>query len=131
MATDAHLLCPLFSAKIMLHPGCSSPNIAAGQKGTLEIALLGEKTLDVSQVDQSSLKFAGAAPFAIATRDVNADGIPDLLLTFDTSAMKLSPQAAVGRLSGWLKNSQAFSSETPIRVVSNLEEQEANCRPIR
>ena len=128
MAMEAHLLYPLFSAKIMVHPGCSSPSVAAGQKGTLEVALLGEKTLDVAQVEHSSLKFAGASPIAFAIRDVNSDGIPDLLLTFDTSQMKLSPGGVVGRLSGWLKNSQAFSGEQAIRVVDSLAAESPNCR---
>ena len=127
MAMDAHVLFPMFSAKIMVLPGCSSANVAAGQMGTMEVALLGEKTLDISQVEQSSLKFAGVSPIAFAIRDVNSDGIPDLLLTFDTSQMKLSPQAVVGRLSGWLKNSQAFSAEQQIRVVNGLAAEGSSC----
>lgn len=42
---------------------------------------------------------------------------PDLVLTFEMAKMKLSSQAVVVRLSGWLKNSQAFFGESKIRVA--------------
>jgi len=127
MAKDAHVLFPPFSVKILIGAGCSTTAIAAGKSGTVQVALLGDRAFDLSQVEPGSLKFAGVPPLNMTTRDANADGIPDLLLTFDTSKMKLGPQATIGRLSGWLKNSQAFSGEAPIRVVSSPAEQNSAC----
>jgi hypothetical protein len=89
---------------------------------------VGDKTLDLSEVDLSSLKFSGARALSTSTRDIDGDGIPDLLLTFDMSQLKLSPRATVGRLSGWLKNSQAFFGENKIRVVPSLGTEDASCR---
>ena len=128
MAMDAHVLFPPFSARIMIRPGCSSPNIGIGQSGTIQVALLGDRTFDVSQVDLSSLKFAGTPPINATSRDVNADGVPDLLLSFDKAKLKLTPHSTIGRLSGWMKNSQAFSGEQQIHVVSNLAEENSVCR---
>ncbi len=128
MAMDAHVLFPPISARIMVGPGCSTANIAAGQSGTVQVALLGDKTFNVSQVDLSSLKFAGAPSISSTVRDVNADGVPDLLLTFDKAKLKLTPLSKSGRLSGWMKNSQAFSAEQQIHIVSNLSEENSTCR---
>ena len=128
MAMDAHVLFPPISARIMIHPGCSSASIAVGQPGTIQVAMLGDRTLDVSQVDLSSLKFAGTPPMNVTSHDVNADGVPDLLLTFDRAKLNLTPHSTIGRLSGWMKNSQAFSGEQQIHVVSNLAEENSACR---
>ncbi len=128
MAMDAHMLFPPFSAKIIIRPGCSDPSVALEQTGTIQVALLGDRTFDVTQVDLSSLKFAGVPPSDSTVSDVNADGIPDLLLSFDMAKLKLSPHATRAHLSGWLKNSQAFSGNGEIRVVPSLTGETLSCR---
>ena len=125
---ERHILFPPFSAKIKIGPGCTTANIAAGHGGTVQVALIGEKSFDISQVEASSLKFAGVSPTSMAKEDENADGVPDLILTFDTAKMKLSPNSTIGRLSGWLNNNQGFSGEAQIRVVSSPIEQNSACR---
>jgi hypothetical protein len=128
MAMDAHLLFPIRSAGIVIRPGCSSPGIATDQAGRVQVALLGDKSFDISAVDLGSLKFAGAPAVSSVSKDVNADGIPDLLLTFDMEKLKLGPQATAARLTGWMKNSQAFFGEGKVRVVSSLATEDPSCR---
>lgn len=128
MALNAHLLFPIRSAKIAIHPGCSVPALAPGQHGAVNVALFGDKTFDVNQVDLASLKFAGAAPLSTSIRDVDGDSNPDLLITFDMAKLKLSPPAAVGRLTGWLQDSQAFVGEEKVRVVPSLVTEGPSCR---
>jgi len=60
--------------------------------------------------------------------DVNGDGLPDLLVTFEMAEVKLVPQARSARLTGWLKSSQAFVGEDKIRVVPTLAAEDPNCR---
>jgi hypothetical protein len=102
--------------------------VAAGQFGSVRVALLGNDKFDVSQVDTASLNFHGASALSSSVQDVNGDGIPDLLEVFDTSAVKLHPQASVGRLTGWLKNGQAFWGEDRIRVVPSTAAEDSTCR---
>lgn len=128
MAMDAHVLFPSRSVKILIHPGCSSARIPMSQTGIVQVAVLGDASFDVSQVEPSSLKFAGAAPVSATVLDVNGDGVPDLLLTIDAARTKLTPHATRGRLSGWLRNSQAFFGEQDIRVVSSLAGEDFGCR---
>ena len=128
MALDAHLLFPIRSVKIAIHPGCSVPALTPGQPGVVNVALFGDKTFDVKQVDLASLKFAGAAPLSTSIRDVDGDGGANLLITFDMAKLNLSSHSAIGRLSGWMKNSQVFAGELQIHVVSNLAEENSACR---
>jgi hypothetical protein len=127
MVMNAHILLPPRTVKILTDPGCSTRSISHGQIGMVQVALLGDPAFDVSQVDVSSLKFIGAAPVRTTELDVNADGIPDLLLTFDAAKLRLSPDSSTGRLSGWLKNSQAFVGEDK-EVVPILARENPSCR---
>ena len=49
--------------------------------------------------------------------DVNGDGKDDLLLVFDSAGLKVGSDTRKATLSGWLRNSQAFTGETPATVV--------------
>jgi len=128
MAMNAHVLFPGHSVKVMIRPGCSSPAVAPGQPGSVQVALFGDKTFDVNQVDVASLRFHGATALNTVIGDVDGDGQPDLLVTFDMAKVKLSTAAAKARLTGWLKNSQAFFGEDNIQVVPSLNMQDTNCR---
>lgn len=117
-----HLLHPLRSVRIEVSPGCASKAVAPGQPGSVSVALLGAADLDVAEVEPASLKFHGAAPLGIATSDVNGDGQADLLLTFDMGGLRLSPGSGPksARLTGWLKNSQAFTGTAEVLIAPNL-----------
>jgi len=129
-ARQHHLLHPPRFVSISVSPGCSSDvkPVMAGPMGRVRVALLGATNFDVSQVDTSSLVFHGAKALGVATDDVNHDGIPDLVATFDSAEVKLHPQATVARLAGWTKNGQSFSGEDNIRVVPSLSTEDASCR---
>ena len=77
----------------------------------MSVALLGTDSLDVTKVELSSLRFSGATPLSSAIEDVNGDGRPDLLITFDTARMKRDPDNGRARLTGWLTNGLGFIGE--------------------
>jgi predicted DsbA family dithiol-disulfide isomerase len=116
---EHHLLHPHRFVSVSVSP--SSPSglkpVAAGQPGTVRVALLGANNFDVREVEPSSLDLHGAKPLSISFEDVNGDGKLDLVAVFDTSQLKLHPQATVARLTGWLKSNQAFSGEDRITIV--------------
>jgi hypothetical protein len=65
--------------------------------------------------------------FVVSTiQDIDGDGEPDLVATFEMRKMKLHPSATSARLSGWLKNSQVFIGEDAVTVVSTMAT--ASCR---
>jgi len=129
-ARRAHVLYPTAVAKIVIRPGCRSAAkpIAPGERGLLTLALLGAEHLDVKNVDISSLHFHGAKALGTTVIDVDGDGKPDLLITFDMRDVKLDAKANSARLTGWLKNSQSFVGEDKIRVVPSVAGEDAACR---
>jgi len=60
--------------------------------------------------------------------DIDGDGRPDMIATFDIAAVHLHPTATRVRLSGWLKNSRLFFGEDRIRVVGSMAAENAACR---
>lgn len=116
-AQEQHILHPPASVSLMLNLASSNSSVPAVPPGTVQMALLGSASLDVNQVEPSSLSFHGARPSNIAIQDVNNDGIPDLLLQFQRSEVRLAPYATRVRLTGWLKNSRAFVGEDRITMV--------------
>jgi hypothetical protein len=125
-----HLLYPPRSAEILVRPGCDLPSapIAPGQPGTVTITIPGTGSLDAREVDLSSLNLHGLKPLSATMVDVNGDGRPDLILTFDSAQLHLSPQKKEVHLSGWLKNSQRFVANAPVTVVNDMSTQPAECQ---
>ena len=115
MAAERHAVYPPRSIGVVSTPACS-------------FAILREEDLDVDQVDISSLRLQGAKPVATSVRDINSDGRPDLLVQFDMAEIKANPEARSIRISGWLRNSQAFTGEYELRVLPNLASEDSSCR---
>jgi hypothetical protein len=114
MAERAHVLnAPVF-AKIVIQRDCSQQNLVPGPARTFQVVLLGNADFNVNDVDLTSLNFHGARAMSREFRDVNNDGIPDLVIRFRGPETRLSQLATKGRLSGWLGNSRAFVGENEI-----------------
>jgi hypothetical protein len=129
-ARRAHVLYPTTRVNIVIRPGCKSPTkpITPGQSGTLTVALMGSAHLDFNKVDVSSLRFQGATSRGTSIQDVDGDGKPDLLVTFDMADLKLDPRAKTARLTGWFQSSQNFVGEDKVRVVPSLAGEDPSCR---
>jgi hypothetical protein len=127
IAMDMHLAQPIGRVGIIVRPGCSTKAIASGQLGTVQVAVVGSQDLNVKDIDMSSLRFHGGRALSFTVRDVNQDGVPDLLLEFQTAEIHLSSRATRARLSGWLKNSRAFVGEDQISVVPSTSLADVTC----
>ncbi len=116
MAKEAHVLYPTRPVNIEITPGREDKTIAPGRRGELSVALLGSSNLDVRGIEPTSLRFHGSSPVRTELTDLNGDGKLDLLIVFDQAGVRLSAQAKTARLTGWLKNSQAFVGEARISI---------------
>jgi hypothetical protein len=113
MAARAHVLYPFVTVRTQLRPlGEARPGPAG--PGTLEIVVYGAPDLDVSQIDLDSLRFLRARPLGTQTTDVDGDGRPDLRIEFPAHDVPARGSQAKARLTGWLKNSQAFVGEEAV-----------------
>jgi hypothetical protein len=117
MAMQAHVALPIRPVDIDITPGSSEKIISPGSAGEFSVALLGSDDLNVTEVDQSSLRFHGTTPVRVEMRDINGDGKLDLVVFFDQGSVRLHPLAKKARLTGWLKSSQAFIGEDQVRIM--------------
>jgi hypothetical protein len=130
VARNAHVLYPTTAFRIAIRPSCKAATkpLVPGRHGTFSVVLYGAGDLDVAKVDLESLRFHGATPLSTSIADVDGDGHPDLLITFDMAQVKLNSKAISARLTGSMKNSQLFVGEEKIRVVPSLVNEDASCR---
>jgi hypothetical protein len=119
MVLAKHQVYPFLHVKIDVRPHCDTNAIALGSPATVEVAVLGSATFDVTKVDRTSLRFAGAAPRSTQIRDVNHDGRDDLVGNFAMNSLHLSPASTTASLVGALRSSQAFGGTDSITLVSH------------
>ena len=128
-AREHHFLYPPRVLAIQLNPSCSSHGFQSSAQRRMQVVLPGSARVDASKVDFESLNLHGARPLSIAIRDVNNDGIPDLLAEFAAEDVRLSSRAIRIRLTGWMNNSQAFVGEADAGAVREAISKTAQCRP--
>ena len=99
MAIQAHVALPPRSVKIAIRPGCSGKEVAPGQPGTVSVALLGSNDFDVAEVDPASLEFPRrSSSWAPRIQDIDGDGKPDLVATFETRKHEAASERHVGEI---------------------------------
>ena len=81
---------------IDIMPGDSSNTFNPSARGVIRVALLGSESYEINDVDGSTLEFGpGRAPLAHGNgphrKDVNGDGLTDLVLHFRTRETALTP----------------------------------------
>ncbi len=109
---------------INIKPGSYPPSINLKAKGVVPVAVLGSATLDVHQIDPTTVRLAGAAvalkgngqPMA-SYEDVNGDGIIDLVVQVTTQALQLTPADVKANLIGVLLDGTEFKGSEAIRIA--------------
>jgi hypothetical protein len=117
-----------------LKPGSCDNTLNTKSRGMLTAAILGTPTLNVSTIDPASIRLAGVAPVRWSIEDVGRpgscaagpDGIPDLVLRFNTQKVVQALQASMGTLrdgqsivlplEGRFKNGTLFVGEDVVRL---------------
>ncbi len=96
-------------AKPGSNPNCVNPE----SNGVISVAVLGTTSFSVYSIVPGSVTFGGAPPLRWSYEDVNLDGVTDLVLKYDLSAVLLPPLdpagCAVVPLKGTLTNGTAIS----------------------
>ncbi len=106
---------------IDIQPGSDLNCLNINGRGVIPVAILGSETLDIDDIDQSTLTLSGlgvrtrgnGAP-SCGTDDTNADGFTDLVCSFDDDLGKWEPGSASATLSGLLLNGTPVSGTDSI-----------------
>jgi hypothetical protein len=119
----------VISINIDIRPGSDSNPINQAARGNLPVAILGSDTLDVLDVDVTTLAFGpdAAAPshdltkpgaFENHLRDVNSDGFTDLVSHYRTQDTGISRNDAEACITGETLAGTPFEGCDQIRAVS-------------
>jgi hypothetical protein len=114
----------IIEVRIDVKPGDPLPTIRLSAGGVTTVAVLGGARLQVTNVDQGSLWFAGA-PVAldpggvpwVSTEDVNGDGVLDLVAKFQTSRLQLRLGDLEASLAGLTLAGRRFHGTDAVRVI--------------
>ena len=113
-----------FEVGLDIKPGNDQNPVNLGSKGVLKVAVLGSDTLDVNDIDKSTLSLEGASPLAKGNgkgnnvyKDVNHDGVDDLVLWFDIEDIDVDGEIEELSLLGELLSGESFIGGDSILAV--------------
>jgi hypothetical protein len=112
------------SAQIDIKPGDALNCFNVDGNGAIPVAVLGSSTLDVADIDRSSLDFAGLdvrvrgnkMP-SCGVEDVNADGFSDLVCHFADNPDAWAPGSGFATLRGLLMDGSEFNGSDSLCIV--------------
>jgi TolB protein len=113
-----------YPVSIDIRPGSNQNNVNPKSHGNMEIAILSTKDFDAfKNVIQSSITFGHKGSeislnsCSKASKDVNGDGIPDLVCRFNIELARFSVDDAKGVLRFLSQDGRPFAGSDTIRVV--------------
>jgi hypothetical protein len=107
-------------ARIDIRPGNTANTLNPDSHGVIPVALLGAAAFDVSEIDGGSSAFGpgrASARTPAQIRDVNKDGVPDLLLHFEMRDAEIADDHDTACMTGQRADGRPFTGCDVIRVV--------------
>src|SRR5262249_39685383 len=104
-------------ASVDIKPGDFPNSINIGSRGVIPVAILGGTGIDVTQVDTTTLVFAGSSPSHTALTDVNGDLLVDLIMHFPVQSTNLATGDTQACVKGNLINGTPFKGCDSVRIV--------------
>ena len=119
------ILSTVISVTIDIKPGESPNSINLGSQGNVPVAIFSTEDFDATTVDPTSITLAGASvrikgkgtPQA-SFSDVNGDGLLDLIVHVDTTALELTEGDVQAELIGMSFDGQEIRGEDSVRIVN-------------
>lgn len=108
---------------IDIKPASDPSSFGANSNGKIPVALFGSANLDVTQIDDSTVRFgdsenSGAYAFKSGgLEDKNGDGFMDKVYHFNFQETNLDPGDTVGYLTGTLFNGKSFVGSSDVNIV--------------
>src|SRR2546425_2020676 len=99
----------------------------------IPVVIFSSPTLDATQIDPSTVRFAGApidkdshGQYRISKKDVNGDGLPDLIAYFRANQLQVSAGGAQAVLDGRTFDNRVVQAVVSVRVVKGDKEDDGN-----
>jgi len=115
---------PVIEVGIDIKPGSFPNSFNINGNGVIPVAVLGSDTLDVTEIDVSTLKFAGLdvrvkgnGDPQCSIKDTNGDGYDDLVCQFVDDPDAWIPDDGTASLSGQLNDGTVFHGTDSINIV--------------
>lgn len=109
------------SVMIDVRPGSPVNHVSPKEKGSLSVAVLSSGSFDASSVIVSSVRFGVTGSEAVATkpmlRDVNGDGVKDLVMDFDVQQSGIVCGTTIVKLTGMTTGGVSFAGTDSIVTV--------------
>jgi hypothetical protein len=113
----AHILLPQGGARIAIRPGSATHWIAPSSATPVPAVIYGSSSLDVMQIDITTLVLGGAPATSTLIGDVDNDGALDLTAEFLMSQTSLGAAATRAAINFSLFDSQVFDAPGAVTVV--------------
>jgi hypothetical protein len=106
-----------------IKPGSFPNSINLGNNGVVPVAVLGSDVFDATQIDPSTVVFAGAAPSKgkMSFSDVNGDGYLDAVMHFETQSLALEDGDEDACVSGATTGGVAFQGCDSVRTILQVK----------
>jgi hypothetical protein len=116
---------------IDIKPGSDPSSFGANSNGKIPVAVFGSANFDVSNIDDSTVRFGdkpneGAAPSDnVGLEDKNDDGYMDKVYHFPFQQTNLDPGDTIGYLSGKI-NGENFVGSDKVNIVGGNDNDKKN-----
>jgi hypothetical protein len=100
-----------------IKPGSYPNSINLNSKGVVPVAVLTAEDLDASNLDPSTVNFAGASAVRWTLEDVDYDGDVDLLFHFNIQELNLNEDSTEATLFGSTYNGEPFEGTDTVKIV--------------
>jgi hypothetical protein len=107
------------TVSIDIKPGSDTNPVNLKSNGVIPVAILADNSFDVSRVEVGTVHFgpAEASPIRHTMKDVNCDGVTDIILHFRTQEVGLEKQDTEAILTGQTIDGIEFIGNDTIRIV--------------
>jgi len=103
---------------IDIKPGGARNSINLRSKGVVTVAVLSSASFNPLDVIVDTVRIAGASPVKFTHKDINSDGVADLVLHFRTQDLQLKSNSTELTLTAKLRDGRSITGTDSVRILA-------------